>query len=72
MGEHIRARTRGEITSRCSGPGGSRGPRDLRVRLASARPLNVGRSFLVLAVEVRDDDGRLVAQVTQTQAVLAG
>ena len=39
---------------------------------ATARPLNVGRSFIVVVVEVRDDDGRLVAQVTQTQAVLAG
>ncbi len=38
---------------------------------ATARPLNVGRSFLVVVVEVRDDEGRLVAQVTQTQAVLA-
>ncbi len=39
---------------------------------ATARPLNVGRSFFVVVVEVRDDGGRLVAQVTQTQAVLAG
>ena len=39
---------------------------------ATARPLNVGRSFIVVVVEVRDDQGRLVAQVTQTQAVLAG
>jgi len=39
---------------------------------ATARPLNVGRSFIVVVVEVRDDDGRLVAQVTQTQAVLGG
>ena len=35
-------------------------------------PLNVGRSFIVVVVEVRGDDGRLVAQVTQTQAVLGG
>jgi len=34
--------------------------------------LNVGRSFIAVVVEVRDDEGRLVAQVTQTQAVLAG
>lgn len=39
---------------------------------ATARPLNVGRSFIVVVVEVHDDAGRLVAQVTQTQAVLAG
>ncbi len=39
---------------------------------ATARPLNVGRSLIVIVVEVRDDDGRLVAQVTQTQAVLGG
>jgi len=39
---------------------------------ATARPLNVGRSFIVVVVEVRDDEDRLVAQVTQTQAVLAG
>lgn len=38
--------------------------------VAVARPLNVGRSFIVVVVEVRDEQGRLVAQVTQTQAVL--
>ena len=37
---------------------------------ALARPLHVGRSFIVVLVEVTDDDGRLVAQVTQNQAVL--
>lgn len=37
---------------------------------AVARPLHVGRSFIVVVVEVTDDEGRLVAQVTQTQAVL--
>lgn len=42
------------------------------VARATARPLNVGRSFIVVVVEVRDDEDRLVAQVTQTQAVLAG
>ena len=39
---------------------------------AVARPLNVGRSFIVVVVELHDDDGRRVAQVTQTQAVLSG
>jgi uncharacterized protein (TIGR00369 family) len=38
---------------------------------AVARPRHVGRSFILVAVEVTDDDGRLVAQVTQTQAVLS-
>jgi acyl-coenzyme A thioesterase PaaI-like protein len=33
--------------------------------------VHVGRSFILVAVEVTDDDGRLVAQVTQTQAVLS-
>jgi uncharacterized protein (TIGR00369 family) len=37
---------------------------------AVARPVHVGRSFILVGVEVTDDDGRLVAQVTQTQAVL--
>jgi hypothetical protein len=31
----------------------------------------VGRSFIVVNVAVTDDDGRPVAQVTQTQAVLS-
>jgi len=39
---------------------------------ATARPLHVGRSFILVAVEVTDDDGRLVASVSQMQAVLAG
>ncbi len=37
---------------------------------ATARPLHVGRSFVVVETEVRDADGKLVAKVTQTQAVL--
>jgi uncharacterized protein (TIGR00369 family) len=37
---------------------------------AVARPRHVGRSFILVAVEVTDDDGRLVAEVGQTQAVL--
>ena len=35
-----------------------------------ARPLHVGRSFIVVQTDVSDADGRRVAQVTQTQAVL--
>jgi uncharacterized protein (TIGR00369 family) len=38
---------------------------------ATARPIHVGRSTIALVTEVRDSDDRLVAQVTQTQAVLA-
>lgn len=37
---------------------------------AIARPVHVGRSFILVNVEVTDDEGRLVAQVSQTQAVL--
>lgn len=37
---------------------------------AVARPLHVGRSFILIGVEVTDDDGRLVASVSQNQAVL--
>ena len=37
---------------------------------AVAHPRHVGRSFILVAVEVTDDDGRLVAEVSQTQAVL--
>jgi 1,4-dihydroxy-2-naphthoyl-CoA hydrolase len=39
---------------------------------ALARPLHAGRSVIVVQTELRDDDGRLVAQVTQAQAVLPG
>jgi 1,4-dihydroxy-2-naphthoyl-CoA hydrolase len=39
---------------------------------ASATPLHVGRSFVVVSVDLTDDDGRRLAQVTQTQAVLHG
>jgi uncharacterized protein (TIGR00369 family) len=38
---------------------------------ASARPLHRGRTTIVVDTELRDDEGRLVARVTQTQAVLA-
>lgn len=37
---------------------------------AIARPLHVGRTVVVVDTELRDDDDRLVARVTQTQAVL--
>ena len=38
---------------------------------ATARPLHVGRSTIAVVTELRDSDERLVAQVTQSQAVLA-
>lgn len=37
---------------------------------AVARPLHVGRTIIVVDTELRDDDDKLVARVTQTQAVL--
>jgi 1,4-dihydroxy-2-naphthoyl-CoA hydrolase len=37
---------------------------------ADARPLHVGRQTIVVVTETRDDDDRLVAYTTQTQAVL--
>jgi uncharacterized protein (TIGR00369 family) len=37
---------------------------------ATTRPLHVGRQTIVLQTEIRDDDDKLVAFVTQTQAVL--
>jgi uncharacterized protein (TIGR00369 family) len=37
---------------------------------AVARPLHAGRSVVTVAVDLTDDDGRPVAHVTQTQAVL--
>ena len=37
---------------------------------AVSRPLHVGKRTIVIDTEVFDDDGRLVARVTQTQAVL--
>jgi uncharacterized protein (TIGR00369 family) len=48
-----------------------RAVRDGRV-VATARPLHVGSSTIVVETEVRDADERLVAKVTQTQAVLKG
>jgi uncharacterized protein (TIGR00369 family) len=38
---------------------------------AAARPLHVGRSFIVVRTELTDDADRAVGQTTQTQAVLA-
>jgi 1,4-dihydroxy-2-naphthoyl-CoA hydrolase len=37
---------------------------------AMSRPLHKGRRTIVVDTDLRDDDGRLVARVTQTQAVL--
>ena len=36
-----------------------------------SRPLHVGRSFIVVQTQLADDQGRSVALVTQTQAVLS-
>ena len=37
---------------------------------ATAKPLHVGRRFVTVQSDLVDDDGRLVAQTTQTQAVI--
>jgi uncharacterized protein (TIGR00369 family) len=37
---------------------------------ATSRPLHVGRRFVVVETDVLDDSARIVARVTQTQAVL--
>ncbi|RSN47761.1 aromatic compound degradation protein PaaI [Amycolatopsis sp. WAC 04197] len=37
---------------------------------ATAKPLHAGRKLIVVETEIHDDEGRLVAKVTQTQAVL--
>src|SRR5438067_13675555 len=39
---------------------------------ATATPLHVGRTLIVVETALRDGDGRLVAKTTQTQAVLRG
>ena len=39
---------------------------------AAARPLHVGRSFIVVRTDLTDDAGRPAGQTTQTQAVLSG
>src|SRR6516165_3463013 len=41
------------------------------VLTATARPLRVGRTVIVVQTELRDDAGRLAAQTTQAQAVIA-
>jgi 1,4-dihydroxy-2-naphthoyl-CoA hydrolase len=38
--------------------------------VASSRPLHAGRRVIVVETEIHDAEGRLVAKVTQTQAVL--
>ncbi len=38
---------------------------------ATARPLRVGRTVIVVQTDLRDDDGRLVTQTTQAQAVIS-
>lgn len=38
--------------------------------VATARPLHVGRTTIVVETDVRDEAGALLARVTQTQAVL--
>ncbi|GAA2403014.1 PaaI family thioesterase [Actinomadura vinacea] len=47
-----------------------RGVRDGEVRGVS-RPLHTGRRFIVVQTDLSDGQGRRVAQVTQTQAVLS-
>jgi uncharacterized protein (TIGR00369 family) len=39
---------------------------------AVTRPLHTGRTSIVVQTDLHDADGRRVAQVTQTQAVLSG
>ena len=46
-----------------------RGVRDGFVT-GTSRPLRVGKTVIVVATELRDDDGRLVAHTTQAQAVI--
>jgi 1,4-dihydroxy-2-naphthoyl-CoA hydrolase len=38
---------------------------------ATSRPLHTGRTVIVVETEIRDDADKLVAKVTQTQAVLS-
>ncbi len=38
--------------------------------VAISRPIHVGRSVIVVDTDVVDEEGRLVARVTQSQAVL--
>jgi uncharacterized protein (TIGR00369 family) len=37
---------------------------------ALSKPIHVGRTVIVVQTELRDDEERLVAQVTQAQAVI--
>jgi uncharacterized protein (TIGR00369 family) len=46
-----------------------RGVREGAVR-AVTRPLHVGRTTIVVQTDLTDDQGKRVAQVTQTQAVI--
>jgi 1,4-dihydroxy-2-naphthoyl-CoA hydrolase len=46
-----------------------RGVRDGTLH-ATARPMHVGRSFIVVRTDLTDDQDRSVGQTTQTQAVL--
>jgi 1,4-dihydroxy-2-naphthoyl-CoA hydrolase len=39
---------------------------------ATAAPLHTGRTVIVVQTDIRDEQGRLVAQTTQAQAVLRG
>jgi 1,4-dihydroxy-2-naphthoyl-CoA hydrolase len=39
--------------------------------IATARPLRVGRSVIVVETEVRDDAGKALSHTTQSQAVIA-
>lgn len=39
--------------------------------MADAHPLSAGRTVIVVQTDLRDETGRLVAQTTQAQAVLA-
>jgi uncharacterized protein (TIGR00369 family) len=48
-----------------------RAVRDGEVR-ATTRPLHAGRTTIVVQTELRDSNDKLVAMVTQTQAVLSG
>ena len=43
---------------------------DKGAAIAAARPLHVGGRFIVIQTTITDSDERLVAQTTQTQAVL--
>jgi len=43
---------------------------DKDAAVAVGRPLHVGGRFIVVQTPITDSDERLVAQITQTQAVL--